>query len=89
MSRAACSAVKTLDLALRTSIPFLGGTYKEFNGSSLARLQVARNPWHQMGVCLDIILFSEPWAADKSVDSDSEKKLGENLAGLLSISKMR
>jgi len=79
MVRAACPAVKTLDGLLRTSIPFLGGTYTEVNGSTQARLQTAGNPRHQMGVCLDIILFCIPWKYDKSVDTDKEKKLGENL----------
>jgi hypothetical protein len=79
MSRGACPAVRTLDLALRTSIPFLGGTYKEANGKDFGRLQITGNPRHQMGVCLDIILFCLPWSADKSVDWQVEKKLGENL----------
>lgn len=79
MSRPACPAVRTLDSTLRTSIPFLNGTYKEANGTSLGRLQVSGNPRHQIGVCLDIILFSAPWPFDKSVDYQAEKKLGENL----------
>jgi hypothetical protein len=79
MARGACPAVRTLDKTLRTSIPFLGGTYKEFNGMTLGRLQTSGNPRHQLGVCLDIILFCTPWSADKTVDSVSEKKLGENL----------
>jgi hypothetical protein len=79
MSRAGCPAVKTLDSALRNSIPFLGGTYKEVNGTSLGRLQTSGNPRHQLGLCLDIILFCTPWSADKSVDWQKEKKLGENL----------
>src|SRR5258708_1734055 len=79
MTRGACPAVKTLDGLLRTSIPFLGGTYKEVNGTSLSRLQTSGNPRHQMGVCLDIILFCTPWSYDKSVDSEKERKLGENL----------
>lgn len=79
MGRGACPAVRTLDLALRSSIPFLGGTYTEANGTSLSRLQISGNPRHQMGVCLDIILFSAPWSYDKSVDWQKEKALGENL----------
>jgi hypothetical protein len=79
MSRAACPAVKTLDAVLRTSIPILGGTYKEVNRTSLGRLQTSGNPRHQLGVCLDIILFCTPWSFDKSVDWEREKKLGENL----------
>lgn len=79
MSRGACPAVRTLDLALRTSIPFLGGTYKEANSKDFGRLQITGNPRHQMGVCLDIILFCVPWSVDKSVDWEKEKKLGENL----------
>ena len=79
MVRGACPAVKTLDGLLRTSIPFLGGTYKEVNGTALPRLQTSGNPRHQLGVCLDIILFCTPWTFDKSVDSEKEKKLGENL----------
>jgi len=79
MSRGACPAVRTLEAALRTSIPFLGGTYKEPNGSSMARLQISGNPRHQLGVCLDIILFCTPWGYDKSVDWEKEKKLGEHL----------
>jgi len=80
MSRGPCPAVRTLDSALRTSIPFLDGTYKEWGGKSLPRLQIDGNPRHQMGVCLDIILFCEPsLSADKSVDWQTEKKLGENL----------
>jgi len=76
----ACPAVKTLDLALRTSIPFLAGTYKEWNGSTQPRLQISGNPRHQMGVCLDVILFCEQGlSADKSVDWKTEKVLGENI----------
>jgi hypothetical protein len=79
MARSACPAVKTLDLALRRSIPFLAGTYKEANGKALSRLQVSGNPRHQLGVCLDIILFCNAWSFDKSVDPEKEKKLGESL----------
>jgi hypothetical protein len=80
MGRDACPAVRTLSNALRTSIPFLGGAYKEWSGGSLLRLQTTGNPRHQMGICLDIILFcSGGLSADKSVDWEQEKKLGENL----------
>jgi hypothetical protein len=79
MGRGACPAVRTLELAVRTSIPFLGGTYKEANGKGLSRLQVGGNPRHQLGVCLDIILFCMPWKSDESVDWKTEKRLGENL----------
>lgn len=79
MARSACPAVKTLDLALKTSIPFLGGTYKESNGKSFPRLQISGNPRHQLGVCLDIILFASAGSPDKSVDWETEKKMGENL----------
>src|SRR5258708_619500 len=79
MGRGACPAVRTLELALRSSIPFLGGGYSEVNGSGQSRLQIGGNPRHQMGVCLDIILFSAPWGYDKSVNSEEEKKLAENL----------
>jgi hypothetical protein len=72
-------AVRTLETALRSSIPFLAGTYKEVNGASLQRIQIDGNLRHQMGVCLDIILFATPWAADKSVDWESERKLGGNI----------
>ena len=76
----ACPAVKTLELALKTSIPFLAGTYKEWNGSTQARLQITGNPRHQMGVCLDVILFCEAGlSADKTVDWKTEKVLGENI----------
>ena len=78
MARGACPAVRTLDLALRTSIPFFNGSFNDVRGGSL-RLQTAGNPRHQMGVCLDIFLFSSPQALDKSVDWQKEKKLGENL----------
>jgi hypothetical protein len=80
MARDGCPAVKALAHALRTSIPFFAGTYKEWNGSSQFRLQTSGNPRHQMGVCLDIILFcSAGLNPDKSLDWESEKKLGENL----------
>jgi len=80
MARAACPAVRTLDQALRTSIPFFAGTYKEWGGKSFPRLQTSGNPRHQLGVCLDIILFCEAGlSADKSVDWEAEKTLGENL----------
>jgi hypothetical protein len=79
MSRGACPAVRTLDSVLRTSIPFLGGTYKEATGTMLPRLQTSGNPRHQMGICLDIILFCSPWSFDKGVEWEKEKKLGENL----------
>lgn len=59
MARGACPAVRTLDLALRTSIPFFNGSFNDVRGGSL-RLQTAGNPRHQMGVCLDIFLFSSP-----------------------------
>jgi hypothetical protein len=79
MARGACPAVRTLDLTLRQSIPFLAGNYKESNGKELSRLQVSGNPRHQLGVCLDVILFSAPWPYDKSVDWATEKRLGENI----------
>jgi hypothetical protein len=79
MGRGACPAVRTLELALRSSIPFLGGGYKEVSGSGQSRLQIGGNPRHQLGVCLDIILFSAPWGYDKTVDWEEEKKLAENL----------
>jgi len=76
----ACAAVNTLQLALKSSIPFLGGTYKEWNGSTQSRLQISGNPRHQMGVCLDIILFCEAGlSGDKTVDWKTEKVLGENI----------
>lgn len=76
----ACPAVQTLELALRSSIPLLTGTYKEWNKSTQKRLQVAGNPRHQMGVCLDIILFCKAGLnPDKALDWKSEKILGENL----------
>jgi hypothetical protein len=79
----ACPAVITLQSALKTSIPFLAGTYQEWNKSTQARLQVSGNPRHQMGVCLDIILFCEAGlSGDKTVDWKSEKLLGENLVKL-------
>ncbi|MBL8823125.1 MAG: hypothetical protein JNJ77_11095 [Planctomycetia bacterium] len=80
MGRDGCPAVKTLDSALRTSIPFLNGSYKEWNGKNYPRLQTDGNPRHQMGICLDIILFcKQGLTPDKSVDWQKEKKLGENL----------
>lgn len=80
MSRGACPAVRTLDLALRTEIPFLAGTYGESGGTRLPRLQTGGNPRHQLGVCLDIILFAQDWSKkDPSVDYKSEMILGENL----------
>lgn len=80
MARGACPAVRTLETALRTSIPFLAGSYKEWNGSIGSRLQVPGNPRHQLGVCLDIILFCAPGLnPDKSLDWEAEKKLGENI----------
>lgn len=80
MGRGACPAVKTLDLALRSEIPFLAGGYSEPNGKSSMRLQTGGNPRHQLGVCLDIILFAQDWSKyDPSVDYKSENILGENL----------
>lgn len=80
MVRSACSAVRTLDTVIRGSIPFLAGTYKEWGGKTGARLQIPGNPRHQLGLCLDIILFCEGnLSADKSVDWRTEKKLGENI----------
>src|SRR5690242_19669519 len=76
----ACPAVKTLELALKTTIPFLAGTYEEWNGAKMGRLQISGNPRHQMGVCLDIILFSEAGLAkDKTLDWRTEKALAENI----------
>jgi len=76
----ACPAVSALKLALETAIPFLKGTYTEWNGTTPLRLQVPGNPRHQMGVCLDVILFSDlSMSKDKTIDWASEKKLGENL----------
>jgi hypothetical protein len=76
----ACPAVRTLDLAVRTAIPFLAGTYLEWNGQQMGRLQIPGNPRHQMGVCLDLILFSDPsMSKDKSLDFRMEKALAENI----------
>lgn len=80
MARGACQAVRTLELNLKTSIPFLAGKYKEGNGKSYPRLQISGNPRHQLGVCLDIIVFAAPYG--KSIDWEAEKKLGENLVKL-------
>jgi hypothetical protein len=80
MARGACAAVRTLELNLKTEIPFLAGSYKEGNGKMLPRLQIPGNPRHQLGVCLDIILFAAP--SRKGIDWEAEKKLGENLVKL-------
>lgn len=80
MGRGACPAVRALDTVIRSSIPFLAGGYTEWSGKSQPRLQIDGNPRHQMGLCLDIILFCERGlSADKSVDWETEKKLGENI----------
>lgn len=80
MGKGACPAVRTLDLALRTEIPFFQGTFKEPNGVISNRLQTGGNPRHQLGVCLDIILFAQDWSKyDKSVDWQSENILAQNL----------
>ena len=80
MGRDGCPAVKALDLALRTAIPLLGGSFEEPGGKSSRRLQTGGNPRHQLGVCLDILLFAQDWSMyDKSVDWQREKILGENL----------
>ena len=58
MSRPACAAVRTLDSALRGTFPLLKGSFKDVNGKMSQRLQTSGNPRHQLGVCLDIMLFS-------------------------------
>lgn len=78
MARGACPAVNTLALALTNTIPFLKGEFRDVKGMS-RRLQTGGNIRHQMGVCLDIILFASPWYVDKGIDWKEEKKLGENL----------
>ncbi|MGI8639055.1 MAG: hypothetical protein ACR2MG_03790 [Pyrinomonadaceae bacterium] len=93
MSRGACPAVKTLDLALRTTIPLLNGKFTDASvyeeGKNKGkhkiseRLQTNGNPRHQLGVCLDILLFATDWSMyDKSVNWQKEKILGENLVKL-------
>lgn len=80
MARGACPAVRTLQTCLMNSIPFLKGNYKEPGGKISPRLQMTGNPRHQMGVCLDIILFAMNWNMyDKNVNWNKEKILGENL----------
>jgi hypothetical protein len=79
MARGACPAVKTLDSVLRSKFPLLNGSFKDVNGKLSQRLQTGGNPRHQMGVCLDILLFSMEWKIDPSVDWKSEKALAENL----------
>lgn len=79
MSKPACAAVKTLDSALRSTFPLLKGSFKDVNGKMSQRLQTSGNPRHQMGVCLDIMLFSMPWKPDPGVDWEKEKSLAENL----------
>jgi hypothetical protein len=78
MSKPTCAAVKTLDSALRRTFPLLGGSFKDVKGRS-QRLQTGGNPRHQMGVCLDIMLFSMEWKLDPSVEWEKEKALAENL----------
>lgn len=76
----ACPAVLTLDRAIRATIPYLTGTYLEWNGTKPERLQIPGNPRHQMGVCLDLILFSDSsMSRDKSLDFRMEKALAENI----------
>jgi hypothetical protein len=79
MSRPACAAVRTLDSALRGTFPLLKGSFKDVNGKMSQRLQTSGNPRHQLGVCLDIMLFSMPWKPDPGVDWEKEKRLAENL----------
>jgi len=78
MPRPPCAAVRTLDSVLRGTFPLLAGSFKDVKGMS-QRLQTGGNPRHQMGVCLDILLFSREWKLDPSVDWKREKLLAENL----------
>jgi hypothetical protein len=78
MPRPPCAAVRTLDSVLRGTFPLLAGSFKDVKGVS-QRLQTGGNPRHQMGVCLDILLFSREWKLDPSVDWKREKLLAENL----------
>ena len=79
MPRAACPAVRKLDSLLRANFPLLNGSFKDVNGKMSQRLQTGGNPRHQLGVCLDILLFSMAWKLDPSVDTKREKALAENL----------
>jgi len=78
MSRPLCAAVTTLDAVLRGTFPLLTGSFKDVKGTS-QRLQTGGNIRHQLGVCLDIMLFSMEWKLDPSVDWKREKILAENL----------
>jgi len=79
MPRAACPAVRKLDSLLRANFALLNGSFKDVNGKMSQRLQTGGNPRHQLGVCLDILLFSMAWKLDPSVDTKREKALAENL----------
>ncbi|MGA9994109.1 MAG: hypothetical protein WBP93_01790 [Pyrinomonadaceae bacterium] len=68
-----CPAVRELKRALRGSIPYLAGTYREHNGEHLTRLQWRKDGTlnrHDAGLALDIILFASV---------PSERVLAENL----------
>jgi hypothetical protein len=69
-----CPAVEELLSSLRSSIPFLAGTYREHNGQHLPRLQWRLGDGtlnrHDAGLALDIILFN---------NVERERILAENL----------
>jgi hypothetical protein len=74
-----CPSVVALDSALKNSIPFLKGNFKDAKGPSMRTQIMTGSGRHATGLALDIFLFAMPWYKDKAIDHVNEQKLGENL----------
>lgn len=81
MSNGPSPAVLALERTLKANIPFLAGTFLEWNDKTSPRLQImTADGRHQTGLALDIILFSaERLSKDQTVSVAREKPLAENL----------